>query len=321
MLVALGDAPAAARVFVHRSHREGWSHLWINGSYGPPEWRPRWWSSVTKRVEGRDPDVARPDLRQRPAAVLVVGAAKGGVGASVLTVMIGTKLAQKGPRVLLVDGSQNLGNLHVLLGVSPRGSLHGILTGATQPDSLVQSVTTNLWLLPADSGDEAIYALNATDRARLHYQLSTIYEGFDIVIVDAGPGLESVVRASAMGANRLLVVLMSEPSAIANSHALVKIVSAQLPQLPISVITNQTRDSAEGAGAFEQLVGSCTGFLKQELEYLGCVPDDVDFRIATREGKWPGRIRAAGAADDAISRILAERPWVFGLGTGLIQSC
>ncbi len=139
--------------------------------------------------------------------MLVVGSAKGGVGASALTVMCGVKLAQQGRRVLLLDGSQNLGNLHVLLNVSPRGSLHGVLTGAAQPQSLVQSVTNNLWLLPADSGDEAMYALNATDRARLHYQLSTLYDGFDVVIVDAGPGLESVVRASAMGASRLLVVL------------------------------------------------------------------------------------------------------------------
>ncbi len=252
--------------------------------------------------------------------MLVVGSAKGGVGASALTVMCGVKLAQQGRRVLLLDGSQNLGNLHVLLNVSPRGSLHGVLTGAAQPQSLVQSVTNNLWLLPADSGDEAMYALNATDRARLHYQLSTLYDGFDVVIVDAGPGLESVVRASAMGASRLLVVLMSEPSAITNSYALIKIVDYQLPQLPIYVIANRTRDAAEGLDAFEQLAAQCAGALRRELGYLGCVPADANLHSTTRGSGQSVELDTPGPASDAISQIIADHPWVFGAGAGSVQS-
>ena len=57
-----------------------------------------------------------------PAArsVLAIGSGKGGVGKSVLSVLLAAELARRGRSVLLFDGSQNQGNLHVLLGARPK---------------------------------------------------------------------------------------------------------------------------------------------------------------------------------------------------------
>ena len=52
-------------------------------------------------------------------AVLVVASGKGGVGKSLVSVLLADAMAESGRRVLLFDGAQNLGHLHVLLGVSP----------------------------------------------------------------------------------------------------------------------------------------------------------------------------------------------------------
>ncbi len=270
-------------------------------------------------LERPDRAVLAAHARREPV-VLVLGSGKGGAGASVLTVMCGAHVAQTGRRVLLLDGSQNLGNLHVLLGVPPCGSLHGVLTGAALPESLVQKVAHNLWLLPANSGDEAIYALSAMDRARLHYQLSTLYDGFDSVIVDAGPGLESVVRASAMGASRLVVVLLSDDSAITNSHALIKIVGHQLPQLPIHVIANRTHDPSEGTVAFEKLTRLCEGGRHRELDYLGSLPSDSPVRFERRTHNQVVELHAVGSAAEALWPIIADHPWIFGLESRLVRS-
>ena len=103
-----------------------------------------------------------------PVPTFVLGSGKGGVGKSVLSVLLGTALAATGRRVLLFDGSQNQGNLHILLGVHPAPRLEALLTGAAQPADLLVEVRERLWLLPADSGTEALHALGPTDRARLH---------------------------------------------------------------------------------------------------------------------------------------------------------
>jgi Mrp family chromosome partitioning ATPase len=66
-------------------------------------------------------------------SVLVVGSGKGGVGKSVLSVLLGASLAAQGHRVLLFDADHNLANLHVLLGIRPAARLEALLQGNLGP--------------------------------------------------------------------------------------------------------------------------------------------------------------------------------------------
>ncbi len=238
--------------------------------------------------------------------VLVVGSGKGGVGKSVCSVLIASCLADDGHRVLLLDGAQNLGNLHVLLGVRPPVRLEGLMAGDCAVGDLVQPVTPNLWLLPADSGAEALYALSAVDQARLHHRLSALYDGFEAIVVDAGPGIEGVVRLLTMRGTRLLLVTMPEPAALTDAYALVKIVRLQLPGVPIDLVMNRTRDSEEGPAGYERLNVAAEHFLERSLGFLGDVPEDEELRHAVRH---PGELLAArnGPAAQAIRRMVTER--------------
>src|SRR5262249_61411224 len=125
-------------------------------------------------------------------------------GKSVLAVRLGAALATSGRRVLLFDGAQNQGNLHILLGVHPTPRLEALLEGTAQPAELLVEIRNGLWLLPADSGAEALHALGPTDRARLHLRLSALSDGFDAVVVDSGPGAEGGLGAAARSAGRPL---------------------------------------------------------------------------------------------------------------------
>jgi flagellar biosynthesis protein FlhG len=212
----------------------------------------------------------------------VVGSGKGGVGKSVLSVLLGVALAAEGRRVLLFDGSQNQGNLHILLGVHPGPRLESLLTGAVQPADLLIEVREGLWLLPGDSGTEALHALGPTDRARLHLRLSGLYDGFDAVVVDSGPGVEGVVRAAATRASRLVAVAVPEPAALADVYATIKLVHLQAPALPIDVLVNRVMDDDEGTGTFERLQLAASRFLHRDLGYLGAIPEHDAIRRAAR---------------------------------------
>ncbi len=177
---------------------------------------------------------------------IVVGSGKGGVGKSVVSVLLAERLTQEGRRVLLVDGDQNMGNLHVLLGLGRGARLEQVLTDGTAPRDLLTPVTERIWLLPADSGAETLYSLGSVDRARLHHRLSGLYDDFDAVVIDAGPGLESVVRVATMRATRMVVVTAPEPAALTDAYATIKIVHAQVSDLPIDVLVNRVVDDREG---------------------------------------------------------------------------
>jgi flagellar biosynthesis protein FlhG len=241
------------------------------------------------------------------AEVIVVGSGKGGVGKSVLSVLFATALVRNGRRVLLVDGCQNQGNLHILLGVRPAGRLEDLLTGDADLQQLPVAVSPDLWLLPADSGAEALYALSRVDQARLHHQLSSLYDGFEAVVVDGGPGIDNVVRVASMNATRLVVVTVPEPTALSDAYALIKIVSLQIPALPISVLVNRAWSGEEGLAAFERLSLAASRFLGRELGYLGTLPEDDALRAGIRR---PGALLAAAPSevDKAVALLIEPKP-------------
>lgn len=243
------------------------------------------------------------EVEEEPGTpVYVIGSGKGGVGKSVIAVLLAQACAARGRRVLLVDGSQNLGHLHVLLGVSIDTRLEHVLRGEVEPAALVRPVSDGLWLLPSDSGAEALYALPAVDQARLHHRLAAIYDQFDLVVVDAGPGLETVVRLATMGGTRLIVVTVPEVAALTDAYALIKLVHAQLPSLPVDVLVNRAFDVEDTARAFERLAVAADRFLGKPLTPIGGISEAPALRDAMRR---PGGV-LADAALAPLRREVAE---------------
>ena len=217
-----------------------------------------------------------PDPRDCPA--IVIGSGKGGVGKSILAITMSVALARTGRRILLVDGAQNLGNLHVLLGVRPEITPQALLHEDTEPEQLVMSVAPGLWLLPADSGAETVQRLGATDRARLHRRMTAVFRNFDAVVIDAAAGLDGAVRCATLHATRLVVVTVPEPAALTDAYALMKVVHGQHSQLPFDVLVNRVQHDDEGTTAFSRLETATRRFLGRGLHFIGSVPEDPAMR-------------------------------------------
>lgn len=235
-------------------------------------------------------------LRARPARAplapmhgdvraLVVGGGKGGAGVSVLSVLIASAMARRGRRVLLMDAALNQGNLHVLLSRPPVLTLRSLLAGEASPHELVIPVCEGLWLLPAESGAEVVHALTPMDRARLHVRLATLMDDYDVTVVDAGTGIDSVLRSALSRASRLLAVTTPDPAALADTYALIKILSLEAPGLPVDVLVNRVRDEAEGHTAWRRLEDAAGRFLGRSLDWLGSVPEDEQLVRAVRESR------------------------------------
>ena len=233
-----------------------------------------------------------------PAFVLASG--KGGVGKSVLAVLLAAALSGRGRRVLLVDGNQNLGALHVMLGAQPRFRLEQLYLDSIAPADLIVPVGDGLWLLPGDSGAQALYGLTSVNRARLHYQLTTLYRDYDAVVIDADDTLEGAVRVATMGASRLIAVTVPEPAALNGVFALLRIVIQQVGRLPVDLLINRAQDEAEGRAVFTRLATAAQR-LPMSLNYLGTLPNDPAVAAAVRE---PRRLLQLGS-DSALGRAVA----------------
>jgi flagellar biosynthesis protein FlhG len=215
--------------------------------------------------------------------VLVIGSGKGGVGKSVLSILFGAIAARAGRRVLLCDGDYNLANLHVLLGVRPGSRIDELLLGTVEPDTLLRPIQDRLWLLPGASGGESLQALEALDRARLHQRLTSTFAGFDVVIIDAGAGVDSVLRATTIGASRLVLITSPEPAALTDAYAVLKLVHLRASTLPVDVLVNQCQGDMEGRIAFDKLAIAAERFLRRGIRFLAAVGEDSTIRAAVRE--------------------------------------
>jgi flagellar biosynthesis protein FlhG len=236
--------------------------------------------------------------------VIVIGSGKGGVGKSVMSILLASALADAGERILLFDGDQNLANLHVLLGITP-----SVLPDADMalPGASLTQVSGNLWLLPGASGAETLQGLGAADRSRLHHRQLRFAEGFDRVIVDAGAGLDSIMRAVTMEASRLVVLTVNEPAALTDAYAVIKLVSRQAPSLPLDILVNQTNDPADGRLAYERLATACERFLRRGIRHLGTVPHDPAIRNAVRQpARFLALVRQGLAANQIRATIVGR---------------
>ena len=241
----------------------------------------------------------------RPAPpVVAVGSGKGGVGTSTIAMLLASTMAQQGKRVLLVDAGQQLGGLHHLLGVEPRGSL-AQLRGDRAPQDLLVAVAERLVLFPAvDDGE-----LRGTERRLLLRRVQGLFAEHDFVVIDAGSTAESLVGACQDGATRLLAVTAADRISLVATYALVKLLHEKAPRVRVDVVANRVPEDSTDR-LHEYLNGASVRFLSRTIPLAGAVPDDPDFGSALAAGLGTDEASLGSTAAEAVrvigTRILAE---------------
>lgn len=215
--------------------------------------------------------------------VILVASGKGGVGKSLLSILLAAEAASEGRRVLLFDADLNLGTLHVLLGLRPAARVDALLDSPAEPADLVCRVSPNLWLLPGTCAVERLHDMPALERARLELRLSAVFSSYDLVIADAGSGLDGAIRTATISADRLVVVATPEPAALTGAYALMKLAHLRTPQVPIDVLVNRCQSETEGSIAFNKLAVACDRFLDRQIRHLGTIAEDASLALAARD--------------------------------------
>jgi len=145
-----------------------------------------------------------------PKTILVTSALprEGKTTTSVNTAIV---LAQKGTRVLLIDGDLRRPSIHKALGLGPRVGLSNILTGgATLQQAVVRSpMLPNLFILPAGTPPPNPAELMAS--SQLFELIAELREQYDHVVVDTPPTL-SVTDAVVLSTRADAVVLVIRSS-------------------------------------------------------------------------------------------------------------
>jgi MinD-like ATPase involved in chromosome partitioning or flagellar assembly len=207
--------------------------------------------------------------------VIVIAGAIGGIGSSTVATLLALTASQEPRRTLLVDTDENVGSLHRILAVQGSGALRGLLNPDRTVESLVVQVGAHCDLLPGgeDSPRAKTLPFDPTARRTAMRRLAQAYEGYDLVVIDAGSRLDGILSAADCGLSRLVVVTGVTPVAIAAAYAVLKTAESRHPGLPVDVLFN--RQAPEAARiAFDQVSHAASHFLGRSVGFAGVLPED-----------------------------------------------
>jgi len=251
-------------------------------------------------------DTEAPAPAGRPLRVIAVASGKGGVGKTNVTANVAVALARLGERVCVLDGDLGLGNLDVLLGLTPRLSLLHVLRGERRLAEVIIDGPAGVRIIPAASGAEELTALAPAERLRLLDEVDALDASLDVLLVDTAAGISSNVLHFTAAAADALVVMTPEPTALTDAYALMKVLASRYGRREFLLTVNMAAGAADAEAAFARLARVAERFLRVRLEYQGYVPYDAAVPRAVRE-QHPVLLAAPGAPASLALADLARR--------------
>jgi len=163
----------------------------------------------------------KPD--SKPKMIFSVAGGKGGVGKSIFSVALGTKLAMDGNSVALVDLDLGAANLHTYLGIikkTPTIADFILKNVSSLNDILVETAQKNMKII---SGAEFIPGMaNPAHWMKLKIMRHVKAIPADYIIIDLGAGVHFNTLDFFSMSDRGIVVTAPEPGAVMNAYSFIK---------------------------------------------------------------------------------------------------
>lgn len=165
---------------------------------------------------------AQPEANGRPR-IWAIGGGKGGVGKSVVSILLALELARNNQKTVLVDADLGGANLHTLMGVkSPVRTLNDFVMRKYPAieDICIRTQVSNLDLICGAS--EILSLANPQFAQKNKIVQSVVQITADHVILDLGAGTSYNVLDFFLIADNPIVVLTPQPISIQNAYAFIR---------------------------------------------------------------------------------------------------
>ena len=217
--------------------------------------------------------------------LLTITSGKGGVGKSTFSANIAYNLSQKGYKVAVLDADIGLANMQVLLDLKPSYTYFDYLDGKVNLDKVLLSTKyENITLVAGKSGFQTGKVRNSFIYSQIIKEIVNL-DTYDFLLIDTGAGLNEYVKEFLSISPNILAITTTDPSALTDVYALMKMLSKDKSKLMLCY--NHTQNYKIG----ETITNSLVNLAKKNrlnnnfmVEYIGnvstskCIPTTARLR-------------------------------------------
>lgn len=230
--------------------------------------------------------------------VIVITSGKGGVGKTTTSSNIGMGLANLNYKVCIVDADIGLRNLDVVMGLENR-IVYDIVDVVKGNCKLKQALIKDkrnpeLYLLPAAQTKDK----NAINEEEMKALCEVLKKDFDYVVIDCPAGIEQGFKNAIAGADRAIVVITPEVSAVRDADRIIGLLEASELHDPRLIINRIRQDMVESGDMLS--IEDVKSILAIDL--IGIVPNDESIIISTNIGS-PAVLEQNSLAGQAFRNI------------------
>jgi septum site-determining protein MinD len=232
---------------------------------------------------------------------IVITSGKGGVGKTTATANIGSALAMRGNRVVVIDTDIGLRNLDVIMGLENRivYDLVNVVEGKCKlRQAMIQDKhRLELYLIPAAQTRDK----DSIKPAQLKSVCAELEEEFDYILIDCPAGIEQGFKNAVSAAGEAVIVTTPEVSAIRDADRVIGLLEASGLHRPKLIINRISADMVKRG----DMMGQKDVEALLSVEVIGLVPADERTVSAANRGV-PAVHDGRSSAGAAFLRIAAR---------------
>ncbi len=252
----------------------------------------------------------------KKAEIIAVSSGKGGVGKTNIAVNMALKLKESNKSVLIMDADYNLANADLIMGISPKFTLADAIIKNYSIKEVVHEGPEKIHILPGGSGFNDLTEVAAEKRQKIFKQLEELEKNYDFIVIDTPAGLNRHVIDILTFSSRNLLVITPEPTSIADTYAVLKVLSMQRNGMKANIVVNQVKSFEQAKEIYIKFRMVVNKFLKIAVKFTGYILTDNKIRQSVMNQRpfvleYP-RCPASKCLDNLVDQLITKEKLPIG---------